>query len=410
MELKTNYQYTYSIYPFLIKESKYKDYIRKMIKDKKYKLKTFEKEKDFKMYQYFLPKVRELLFSSFSFGNAKNKQLDELPIDTRVAILSKYPCNIFEYDLEQDIQAKVNDKEGIYFSVRKVEVICFSTGICFLCIKTNLADESEFSDVLNFNYKFKDINFDKTNLQGYDKIKIQTDSFSNAETVRDFIENITGTNNEIEKLNIDTKRFLTYSYVCVDQSAWNNTNSFDSIQQQFMKYANNLPADNSVNFDEESMKTFSNWKYAKIALTKSSVSLFSSTYDMNNYTVLPYEYENQYFYTYIFNLYKKIYLEKMAYEYKETKDIRKIRDKLTEFTKQVWIQEVTEDSTGSKLNDELKENLQLDELYKEVKNKYDILYKNLNIKKSVKVNFIVLVILMMSLMLNIYNFVMLFDK
>lgn len=410
MELKTNYQYTYSIYPFLIKESKYKDYIRKMVKDKKYKLKTFEKEKDFKMYQYFLPKVRELLFSSFSFGNAKNKQLDELPIDTKVAILSKYPCNIFEYDLEQDIQAKVNDKEGIYFSVRKVEVICFNTGVCFVCIKTNLADESEFSDVLNFNYKFKDINFNTTNLQGYDKIKIQTDSFSNAETVRDFIENITGTNNEIEKLNIDTKRFLTYSYVCVDQSAWNNTNNFDSIQQQFIKYANNLPADNSVNFDEESMKTFSNWKYAKIALTKSSVSLFSSTYDMNNYTVLPYEYENQYFYTYILNLYKKIYLEKMAYEYKETKDIRKIRDKLTEFTKQVWIQEVTEDSTGSKLNDELKEIFKLNELYKQVKNKYDILYKNLNIKKSVKVNFVVLIILMMSLMLNIYNFVMLYDK
>lgn len=410
MELRTNYQYTYSIYPFLIKENKYKDYIRKMIKDKNYKLKTFEKEKDFKMYQYFLPKVREFLFSSFSFGNAKNKQLDELPIDTKVAILSKYPCNIFEYDLEQDIQAKVDDKKGIYFSMRKVEIICFNTGVCFVCIKTNLADEREFSDVLNFNYKFKDINFDATNLQGYDKIKIQTDSFSSAETVRDFVENITGTNNEIEKLNIDTKRFLTYSYVCVDQSAWNNTNSFDGIQQQFMKYANNLPADNSMIFDEESIKTFSNWKYAKIALTKSSVSLFSSTYDMNNYTVLPYEYENQYFYTYIYNLYKKIYLEKMAYEYKETKDVRKIRDKLTEFTKQVWIQEVTEDNTGSTLNDELKEILKLDELYKQVKNKYDILYKNLNIKKSVKVNFIVLIILMMSLLLNVYNFIMLYDK
>jgi len=410
MELKTNYQYTYSIYPFIIKENKYKEYIRKMIKDKKYKLKTFQKEKDFKMYQYFLPKVRELLFSSFSFGNEKSKQFEELSIDTRVAILSKYPCNIFEYDLEKDIQAKVDDKKGIYFSVKKVEIICFSTGICFLCIKTNLADESEFSDVLNFNYKFKDINFDTTNLQGYDKIKIQTDSFSNTETVRDFIENITGTNNGIEKLNIDTNRFLTYSYVCVDQAAWNNTNSFDSIQQQFMKYANNLPADNSVNFDEESMKVFSNWKYAKIALTKSAVSLFSSTYDINNYTVLPYEYENQYFYTYVFNLYKKVYLEKMAYEYKETKNIRKIRDKLTEFTKQVWIQEVTQDSTGSKLNDELKESLQLDALYKQVKNKYDILYKNLNIKKSVRVNFIVLVVLMMSLILNVYNFVMLYDK
>ena len=112
----------------------------------------------------------------------------------------------------------------------------------------------------------------------------------------------------------------------------------------------------------------------------------------------------------IYNLYKKIYLEKMAYEYKETKDVRKIRDKLTEFTKQVWIQEVTEDNTGSTLNDELKEILKLDELYKQVKNKYDILYKNLNIKKSVKVNFIVLIILMMSLLLNVYNFIMLYDK
>lgn len=405
MQLKTNYQYTYFIYPFLIKESKYKDYITKMINDKKYKLKIFEKEKDFKTYQYFLPKVRESLFFSFEFEN-----VGELSKDTKATVLSKCPCNIFEYELEKDIQAKVEDKTGIYFALRKIEIICFNTGICFLCIKTNLEDESEFSDVLNFNYKFKDINFDTSNLQGYDKIKIQTDSFANVETLKNFIENITGANNEIEHLNIDTKRFLTYSYVCIDQTSWNNTNSFDGIQQQFIKYANNLPADNSTNFEAESVETFSNWKYAKISLTKSSISLFSSTYDINNYTVLPYEYENQYFYTYIFNLYKKIYLEKISYEYKNTKNIKKIRKKLTEFTEQIWIQEVTDDSTGIILNDKLKEVLHLEELYKEIKNKYDILYKNLNIRKSVKINFITLVILIMSLILNIYNFVMLYDK
>ena len=98
MELKTNYQYTYFMYPFMIKNNKYRNYLIKLLKDKNYKLRIFEKEKDLKMYEYFLPKARKLLFSSFSFSNEKNKQLKELPIDTRAAILSKYPCNIFEYN------------------------------------------------------------------------------------------------------------------------------------------------------------------------------------------------------------------------------------------------------------------------------------------------------------------------
>ena len=39
MELKTNYQYTYFIYPFVIKDDKYKEYILKMLKDKNCNLK-----------------------------------------------------------------------------------------------------------------------------------------------------------------------------------------------------------------------------------------------------------------------------------------------------------------------------------------------------------------------------------
>ena len=64
MELKTNYQYTYFIHPFVIKEGKYQKYILKMLRDKDFKLKTFQKEKDFKMYQYFLPKTRGTAISN----------------------------------------------------------------------------------------------------------------------------------------------------------------------------------------------------------------------------------------------------------------------------------------------------------------------------------------------------------
>ena len=77
MELKTKYQYTYFIHPYVVKETRYIKYLAKLLKDKNCKLKIFQKQKDLKIYQYFLPKIREYLFSSFSFSNAKIKKLEE---------------------------------------------------------------------------------------------------------------------------------------------------------------------------------------------------------------------------------------------------------------------------------------------------------------------------------------------
>ena len=46
MELKTNYQYTYFIYPFAIKEENYKKYVSNLIKNKNYQIKFFDSFKD----------------------------------------------------------------------------------------------------------------------------------------------------------------------------------------------------------------------------------------------------------------------------------------------------------------------------------------------------------------------------
>lgn len=410
MELKTNYQYTYFIHPFVIKDGKYQKYVLKMLKDKNCSLKIFQKEKDLKLYKYFLPKTREFMFSSFSYGSSRVKKLEELPIETRAALLVKNPCTIFEYTLKKDIQGKIEKSNGIFFNIQKIEIICFSMGICFLAIKTNVEEYTEFSNVLNFNYKFRDINNEMANLESYDNIRIQTDSFADTKTFQEFIYGITGNNMETARINIDTERFLTYSYVCINQDAWNSTNSFEGIKYQFIRYANILPADNTRDYEYEKIETFSKWKYAKLGLTKQGMTLLSSSSDMNNYTILPEEYENQYFYTYIFNLYKKIYLKKIELEFKDMAKIKRARKRFIEFTKNLWIQEITEDETGTLLNDKLQEVFELDKLYTEAKYKYDILYKELNFEKQRRTTIGIIAILGISLLLNIINFMALIPK
>ena len=410
MELKTNYQYTYFIHPFIIKDGKYQKYILKMLKNKNCRLKIFQKEKDLKTYKFFLPKTREFLFSSFSFGDSKLKKLEDLPIETRAALLSKYKCNIFEYSLPKDIQGKIDETEGIFFTIRKIEVICFSTGISFLIMKTTIEDYKKFENVLNFNYKFRDINQESSSLNSYDNIRLQTDIFEQVEIFRDFIRSITGNNLDTIKLDIDTERFLTYSYICIDQEAWNANSEFDKINNQYIKYASILPADNSRDYSEEKITTISRWKYSKLGLSKLGCMLFSSSTDMNNYTILPDEFENQYFYTYILNLYKKIYLKKLQLKFKEPKSIKKARKEFIEFTNNMWIQEITEDEIGTVINHKIQEVFELEKLYGETKNKYDVLYKDLNIEKNRKTTIIIAVILVTSLIFNILNFIALTKK
>ena len=410
MELKIKYQYTYFIHPFIIKEGKYQKYILKMLKDNNSELKRFEKGKDLHVYKFFTPKLRDFLFSSFSFTNEKFNRFQELPIETRAAILAKYPCNIFTYKLKKDIQGKAGNGKGIFFKIRKIEVICFQTGICFLSIKTNIEDSKEFSDLLNFNYKFRDINQETGNLNSYDNISIQTDSFDNIENFKQFISSVTGSNIEAIKLDIDTERFLTYSYTCIDQEAWNSENHFEEFEHNFIKYANVLPADNVANLNKDEVIMFSKWKYAKMGLTKRCVSLLASSSDMNNYTILPEEYENQYFYTYIFALYKRIYLKKLGLECKEAINKRKTRKKFIDFTKNIWIQEVSENEIGTIINQKLQEVFELDELYYKIKTEYDTMYKELKIEKNSRITIAITIVLVASLLFNVLNFIMMMKQ
>ena len=403
MELKTKYQYTYFIYPFAVKESKYTKYLLKLLKDDNCELRIFRKDKDLDIYSYFSHRARNYMFNSFNWNKTKLAKLAELPLETKAAILAKNPCTIFEYTIKKDIQGKVDEKNGIFFKIPKIEIICFNTGICFLSIKTNIEESDKFADLLNFNYKFRDINQEFANLNNYDNIRVQTDCFEDVKLFKKFIEEITGPTVESVKLEIDTERFFTYSYACIDQENWNNTNEFEKIHSTYIKYANILPNDNNVEFDKDDMKIISKWKYAKLGITKQGVTLFSSSCDMNNYTVFPQQFQEQYLYTYILALYTKLYLKKINLEFINNSNIKKARKQFIKFTQTLWINEVTNEDTGSLYNQYLKDVLDLKTVYLDTKNKYDILYKELNIEKSAKNNMFIVILLIAAILINIIN-------
>ena len=402
MELKTKYQYTYFIYPYAIKETRYTKYLLKLLKDENCKLRIFKKDKDLNLYSYFSHRSREYMFNSFNLSKSRITKLEELPIETKAAILAKNPCTIFEYNIKKDIQGKteIEEKNGIFFKISKMEIICFNTGICFLAIKTNIEESDKFSDLLNFNYKFRDINQEFANMNNYDNIRVQTDFFDDVKYFKEFIESLTGPSLESLKLDINTERFLTYSYVCIDQENWNNTNEFDKIKSSYIKFLNILPSDNSVDYSKENIKVISKWKYAKLGVTKQGVTLFSSSSDLNNYTVFPQEFEEQYLYTYIMAIYTKIYLRKINIEFRNGTNVNKTRKEFIKFTQTLWINEITSEDTGSLYYQYLKDVLELNNLYYDTKNKYDILYKELNIEKSSKTNVGIVILLVITLIIN----------
>jgi len=253
MELKVKYQYTYFIKPFLIKENKYEKYLLSLLNNKNCRLKIFEKEKDLNLYTYFIQNVREYFFPTFEFNKEKIKDFNNMIKTLQAKKLSKQHCNIFEYSFNKKVQGKVDDKEGIFFNIDKIEIICFDTGICFLVIKTYINNSENFSDLLNFNYKFKDINSDLSKLKNFKNINIQTDRFSNMNQLSDFINNIIGVNNNSVELNgvdLYNKRFFVYTYSCIDQDNWNDDEEFERILSSLMAvYVENEPDPVKVNWN-----------------------------------------------------------------------------------------------------------------------------------------------------------------
>ncbi len=407
MELKIKYHYSYFIYPYVVKKEKYNKYMQKLLKNSKCMLKIFEKRKNSSMYSYFLPTIREYMFKSFGFADSNTKIFNSLGVTLKANMLSQTPCTVFEYDIGQNAQAKAGEEDGIFFRIEKIEIICFNTGICFLVLKTNVEDTDKFSDLLNFNFKFRDINSEINEGLTLSKIKIQTGTFNDIKKLSELIRELTGNLGESKKIDIDTNRFLIYSYACIDQEYWNNEHDFTGIQKEFFKFANVLNSEFNSSFNNDRLKTVSLGEYIKVGISSAGINMMASSINTVNYTNLPFEFENEYLYTYIFALYKKLYLTKLLNEFKNIKKVVDVKEEFIKFTNDIWIHEITNNDNGILIYKEIEKILELDKIYETTKRQYDITYKDFKIKDNEKVNRIVLILLVISLITNIINFIIL---
>ena len=403
MELNLNYQYTYFIYPYAIKTEKYKKYITSMIKNKNYHLKFFDGFKDIGLYNYFMPSIKSNTFQDFTFSKEKLDAFYKLSKQSQYNVLNKQNCIMFEYNLAQELQGKLEEKDGIFFKITKIDLVCFKTGICFLIFKTHMEETNEFSDLLNFNYKFSNLNLENKKLEKIDKIKIQTDAFSNIKKLTEIIAEITGKKIDSKQLDIDDDLFLTYAYACVDSKYWNKNTDFENIENEFIKLSEIKPSNTSVEVDYEKLTMITNSSYMKIRINNKGCFLICSSTDKNNYTKLPTLYENQYLYTYLLALHQRYYLKKLSKEFSETRNIKNVMNKFIDFTQNIWINEITTEALGQKIYKRCREKLNLQELYQEVKIKYDTYYKEARIEKNIKQNKIIIVLAIIAIIFGIAN-------
>lgn len=397
MELKTRYQYTYFIYPYVIEEKNYSKYLLRLLKDKKCTMKKFDIAKDLSIYQNFLPNIRKFMFWSFNYTKQQMRELESLDNELKANILTKYPCTMFDYNIKQNVQGKVQNEDGIYFDITKVELICFNTGICFLLFKTIIDGENnKFSDVVNFNYKFRDITSKADELKEFENIKIQTSIFKDSKDIIKFIKDITGNTSLAEDLNIDQERFITYSYACISQEDWNDNVDIKTIEKLFFKFFKVLPAHKELNdiITEDYFNKLPNSKYIKYGFSNVGTALLTSDIAVDNYTKLPFRFENEQLYLYILCLYKKFYLAKVNYEL----DRKDCQQEFLSFTKNFLIEEVSNDETESCLEKNWSEKLDIDRIFNKIKNKYDMLYKSTNVEKTkIKQNIIILILIVIML-------------
>lgn len=392
METKIKYQYTYFIKPFTIQENIYNTYILRLLKDKKVKIKQYSSEKDVEIDQYFQENIKNVMFETLSYNKEQLKELENIEEKTYSKVLNM-PCICFEYQIEQNTQAKMGEENGIFFRIEKIELICFKPGICFILIKTYLDENTTFNEVLNFNYKFKKINTKADEHNNYEKINLQSSNLGDKAELLKLLQELTGD-------AIDAEEFYTFTYMCIDGEEWNENKEFEKINTDFTKLVNVIPANENI---KNEIEIINQSEYIKIGIDQNSTALITNSLDAYNYTKLPFEYENQYLYTLIYAWYQKEVLKAFGSKLKGKYNYKKLKEKLTNFINNKWAKQVTLQANGVQLYKAWREKLELENTYLEIANKYEMVYKDERIKKSRRLSKIIWAILAICLLVNTVN-------
>ena len=81
--------------------------------------------------------------------------------------------------------------------------------------------------------------------------------------------------------------------------------------------------------------------------------------------------------------------------------MKEAENEFLDFTKKLWIQDVTNEEFGRRMEQNWIENLELEKTFYKLKNEYDVTYKKYNVEELSKNNKVTRVIVAVILLINI---------
>lgn len=409
MNMNTKYNYTHFIYPYIINKKKYNSFLKVLVdKESNWNLKIHDKEANKDLYSFFLPYLRNFMFPTIYWDSFKSKKFNNLSTNSKVEQIKDLSTLTFEYNIDKIIESKtqITSKDTINFEISKINLICFSPGICFLVIKAEIQGEDvDFKSVLNFNHKFRTIN-PKYESKDEEDIQITTKLYENINDLSLFIKNIISDFEDEEVENIYYDRMFTYSYACVDNESWDENTDTNEIMDDFYKFQYVLSGYSNdifnMEYERKMQKIYSRWKYSMYGFSKESGVVLASEQEIYNYTKLPYQFENTYFYVMLLAFYQRICLLKFSQELvKEDKnEVLKLKKKLIRFLNFSWFSQITNSEHGMELWNKWKEAFELEKLLDEVHKEYVEYYDEVVAKGQDRTNALLVLLYTVSVVFS----------
>ncbi len=407
MNLKAKYQYTHFIYPIIIERKKYSDFIESLLsQEKQWKFKINQQKNDESMYNFFLPYMRKFLFPTIFWRDYEIKQFKKMKWKNKVDLVSKLSCVEFEYDL-QNIKMGTMDARRygkIKFDISNIRLICFEPGICFIDIKAQIDDSSEFIEfdkILDFNHNFRSLTPRAVN-RIKNKNMMHGNNINRIEDIAIFINSLVSSyeTKDIEKIYYD-KMFI-YSYMCVHD--WKKQSDFELLKNDFLKFQYVIDSANKSTYMSESKEIqddmYSRWEYSMFGFSRESGVAFVSDEEKYNVTMLPYDFEKKYFYIMLLAFYQRLSLISFSQDLikKDKTKIKDLNEDLTRFTHFSWFSQITNSDYGTCMWKRWKKAFELDELYEEVHKEYSEYYDSVVASGQDKINILLILLYTISVL------------
>lgn len=405
MKLPIKYHYSYFILPFVINKDNYDKYIYNILNKPFFDYVSFSKTKNASIYTTFSQDLTNSLLDTKKYARLNNNEKAHKMRDRNLLV--------FEYNNKSELLGSIDiekDQNKIYFNLQDIKLYIFRKGICFLTFKTSI-DSYNFEDVLDFNYRFKELLSDLNNIQKFQSIMLSDSKHNSLGDFKKFVYSLIDINLEDISKYTNMENLYTFSYTCVENSVWNEKTDPEvllNILQKYMKvYASSYNADVSkIGADINT-----EYEYRKIGVTKVSSNLLCSGIDPYNFGYLPVEYETTYLFSYILALFYRIsliFFNKRLNNLNGNKsEFNELVRDINSFNKNYWSVDITNSQRMTKYFNSLIEILKLNTLYLSVISKTNMIYKEERIEENIVLKkntiFIIIVLIIIILFFKCYG-------